>query len=264
MEQAHVRHMRTRYGMNGTVVIGPGFRHGAGLGGLLLPHPPVVNQLLRHRLPSRSCPTMQVVRESSPLSERTGRGGRVIHQRSASPAGSSVSGSDIVRIRIHDRSLTNHVRKDYRFFPFPRLGEEMSDRRSCGKKNDQNDRDSCPIPGMTQPFGENIEKLVAVPVPLADPDSYPHLFPHELRHDIPPFESFRPWPSFPGHLDLHSSSFSLAGWSRYASVARRKDPPGRGNTQTVPRSTSPSGTDSSLASSAMPFRWRTLSTTRRS
>src|SRR4030065_1057315 len=100
MEQAHVRHMRTWYGMNGTVVIGPGFRHGAGLGGLLLTHPPVVNQLLRHTLPSPACPTMQVVRESSPLSERTGRGGRVLPQRSASPAGSSVSGGGIGRIRI--------------------------------------------------------------------------------------------------------------------------------------------------------------------
>ena len=43
--------MRTGYGMNGTVVIGPGFRHSAGLGALLLPHPPVVNQFLRHGLP---------------------------------------------------------------------------------------------------------------------------------------------------------------------------------------------------------------------
>ena len=37
--------------MNGTVVIGPGFRHSAGLCRLLLPHPPVVNQFLRHGLP---------------------------------------------------------------------------------------------------------------------------------------------------------------------------------------------------------------------
>ena len=39
--------------MNGTVVIGPGFRHSAGLGALLLPHPPVVNQLLSEALAAR-------------------------------------------------------------------------------------------------------------------------------------------------------------------------------------------------------------------
>src|SRR4030067_962928 len=155
MEQAHVRHMRTWYGMNGTVVIGPGFRHSTGLGGLLLPHPPVVNQLLRHRLPSQSCPPLPALR---------------VGARRPGPRGEPVP---------------------------PRLGGGIADRRSCGKKNDRNDRDSCPIPGMTQSFDENIEKLVAVPVPLADPDSHPDLFPPELRHDIPPFASRRPWASLP-------------------------------------------------------------------
>ncbi len=42
--------MRTWYGANATVTIGPGFIHKAGFGGFLIPHPPVINWLLRKGL----------------------------------------------------------------------------------------------------------------------------------------------------------------------------------------------------------------------
>ena len=41
---------RTWYGVNATVIIGPGFRHRGGYGKLLIPHPPVINWLLRRGL----------------------------------------------------------------------------------------------------------------------------------------------------------------------------------------------------------------------
>jgi hypothetical protein len=41
---------RTWYGVNVTVIIGPTFLHKAGWGSLLIPHPPVVNWLLRKDL----------------------------------------------------------------------------------------------------------------------------------------------------------------------------------------------------------------------
>ncbi|MEJ2182775.1 MAG: hypothetical protein P8Y66_04555 [Nitrospirota bacterium] len=41
---------RTWYGPRATVVIGPGFRHSSGWGTLRIPHPPVVNWLLRRGL----------------------------------------------------------------------------------------------------------------------------------------------------------------------------------------------------------------------
>lgn len=40
----------TWFGLKGTVIIGPGFLHKAGFAGILLPHPPVVNWLLRKGL----------------------------------------------------------------------------------------------------------------------------------------------------------------------------------------------------------------------
>ena len=40
----------TWFGISGTVTIGPGFIHKAGLGGFLIPHPPVINWLLRRGL----------------------------------------------------------------------------------------------------------------------------------------------------------------------------------------------------------------------
>ena len=42
--------IRTWYGVNATVIIGPGFLHRGGYGKLLIPHPPVINWLLRQRL----------------------------------------------------------------------------------------------------------------------------------------------------------------------------------------------------------------------
>jgi hypothetical protein len=41
---------RTWYGVNATVIIGPGFLHRGGYGKLLIPHPPVINWLLRRGL----------------------------------------------------------------------------------------------------------------------------------------------------------------------------------------------------------------------
>ncbi len=42
--------MRTWYGARARVTIGPGFVHKAGFGGFVVPHPPVVNWLLRKGL----------------------------------------------------------------------------------------------------------------------------------------------------------------------------------------------------------------------
>ncbi len=42
--------IRTWYGVNATVVLGPGFLHRGGYGKLLIPHPPVINWLLRRGL----------------------------------------------------------------------------------------------------------------------------------------------------------------------------------------------------------------------
>lgn len=45
---------RMWYGMSATVTIGPGFLHTAGFGAFLLPHPPVINWLLRKGLPEQA------------------------------------------------------------------------------------------------------------------------------------------------------------------------------------------------------------------
>ncbi len=65
--QSHRCDIRTWYGIHGTVVIGPGFRHSAGLGGILLPHPPIVNWLLRHGLPEGAGLDLNVRHEISHL-----------------------------------------------------------------------------------------------------------------------------------------------------------------------------------------------------
>ncbi len=39
--------VRTWYGVGGTVIIGPGLMHKSGIGNLIIPHPAVVNWLLR-------------------------------------------------------------------------------------------------------------------------------------------------------------------------------------------------------------------------
>lgn len=44
------KRQRVWYGLTATVVIGPGFRHEAGFGRFLIPHPPVANWLLRKGL----------------------------------------------------------------------------------------------------------------------------------------------------------------------------------------------------------------------
>jgi hypothetical protein len=41
---------RTWYGLNATITLGPGFLHRVGLGKLVIPHPPVVNWVLRRGL----------------------------------------------------------------------------------------------------------------------------------------------------------------------------------------------------------------------
>ena len=45
---------RTWYGVLATVSIGPGFWHEAGFGSLVIPHPPLVNWLLRTGLPEEA------------------------------------------------------------------------------------------------------------------------------------------------------------------------------------------------------------------
>lgn len=45
--RGEIKHQRIWYGLTATVVIGPGFRHDAGFGWFLIPHPPLANWLLR-------------------------------------------------------------------------------------------------------------------------------------------------------------------------------------------------------------------------
>jgi hypothetical protein len=42
--------VQTWYGMGGTVIIAPGFLHRTGLGWFFIPHPPLINLLLRQGL----------------------------------------------------------------------------------------------------------------------------------------------------------------------------------------------------------------------
>ena len=55
--------VRTWYGMDGTVVIGPGFLHRTGLGWFLIPHPPLINGLLRQGLLKNSRNALRVTHE---------------------------------------------------------------------------------------------------------------------------------------------------------------------------------------------------------
>ncbi len=52
MQTGNTRTLTTRtwYGVNATVIIGPGFLHRGGFGKLVIPHPPVINWLLRRGL----------------------------------------------------------------------------------------------------------------------------------------------------------------------------------------------------------------------
>jgi hypothetical protein len=55
--------VRTWYGMGGTVIIGPGFLHRTGLGWFLIPHPPLINWLLRQGLLKNSRNALRIVHE---------------------------------------------------------------------------------------------------------------------------------------------------------------------------------------------------------
>lgn len=60
---AKTAHERTWYGVNATVRIGPGFIHRAGWGNFLIPHPPLVNWLLRRELNENDTYTLSVTHE---------------------------------------------------------------------------------------------------------------------------------------------------------------------------------------------------------
>ncbi len=55
------------YGLDATVIIGPGFLHRAGHGLLLLPHPPLVNSLLRSGLPEDVQDRLSIIHEFAHL-----------------------------------------------------------------------------------------------------------------------------------------------------------------------------------------------------
>lgn len=51
IKDSETRYKRVWFGANARATIGPGFIHKAGLGGLVIPHPPLANWLLRLGLP---------------------------------------------------------------------------------------------------------------------------------------------------------------------------------------------------------------------
>jgi len=53
LKTAQTLHQRTWFGVISTVMLGPGFIHRAGVGKVLIPHPPVINWLLRQGLSDR-------------------------------------------------------------------------------------------------------------------------------------------------------------------------------------------------------------------
>lgn len=55
--------IRTWYGLNATVIVGPNFLHEAGFGTLLIPHPPLVNWLLRWGMSEHSKHTLTFIHE---------------------------------------------------------------------------------------------------------------------------------------------------------------------------------------------------------
>jgi hypothetical protein len=63
LEKKKTRTERTWYGMTATVSLGPGFWHEAGLGSLIVPHPPLINRLLRHGLPEEARTTLAFAHE---------------------------------------------------------------------------------------------------------------------------------------------------------------------------------------------------------
>jgi len=64
-KEAKTVHLRTWYGVNATVSIGPRFIHRAGWRNFLIPHPPIVNWLLRRGLNENDTYTLSVTHEFS-------------------------------------------------------------------------------------------------------------------------------------------------------------------------------------------------------
>ena len=62
-KEAKTEQRRVWFGMNATVTIGPGFIHKAGFSKILLPHPPVINWLLRQRLTDEARYTLSFTHE---------------------------------------------------------------------------------------------------------------------------------------------------------------------------------------------------------
>lgn len=63
VQDSETREMRTWFGATARVTIGPGFIHKAGTGGLLIPHPPMANWLLRLGLPDHLCRRLSFAHE---------------------------------------------------------------------------------------------------------------------------------------------------------------------------------------------------------
>ena len=63
MKNSKKTKVRTWYGLDGTVIIGVGLMHQSGVGRLIIPHPAVVNWLLRLGLLESSATTLRVDHE---------------------------------------------------------------------------------------------------------------------------------------------------------------------------------------------------------
>jgi hypothetical protein len=70
--RAETRQIRTWYGMSANITIGPGFVHRVGLGHIVIPHPPVVNFLLRQGLTEEARRTLTLVHEFSHVQSAPG------------------------------------------------------------------------------------------------------------------------------------------------------------------------------------------------
>lgn len=62
-KSANIVQLQTWYGLNATIAIGPGFIHRAGWKHFLIPHPPIVNWLLRQGLPENEYDTLSLTHE---------------------------------------------------------------------------------------------------------------------------------------------------------------------------------------------------------
>jgi len=63
MKKAKTVQLRTWYGINTDITIGPGFVHRAGWRNFLIPHPPLVNWLLRRGLNENDYYTLSILHE---------------------------------------------------------------------------------------------------------------------------------------------------------------------------------------------------------